>query len=100
MEQTVDALCVARDSALRTIEHALSTVERTQHPALSAMRNELVRKLHEAKQTLARPAALLLADQDLLRTTWIELQRALAEIQTMQTNVDHFIAAAPQDSGG
>jgi hypothetical protein len=65
------------------------------------MRDELVGKLQQAKQMLARPAALLLVDQDLLRASWIDLQRALVEIQTMQLDVNHFVAAhPPQEPGG
>ncbi|GIL40886.1 hypothetical protein TMPK1_31230 [Rhodospirillales bacterium TMPK1] len=86
----VSALCAARDDALRTIETALGAVAGIDHPSLLTMRNALIQRLQETRQVLARPAALLLVDQDLLRTSWVELQEALGQIQRMQTDVDNF----------
>lgn len=78
---------------MRTIDSALAAVNRISHPDLADMRAVLVRQLDDARAILSRPAALLLADQDLLRTSWIELQQALVQIQTMQAGVGHFGAA-------
>jgi RecA-family ATPase len=94
----VSALCAARDQALRTIDAALDTILRIDHPMLASMRAALIRKLQDTRQALSRPAALLLVEQDLLRNSWTELQQALHQIQQMQADADELATTiAPQE---